>query len=106
MSEHARPILSDLFTDPRHYRGDCRLIVRAARSGWLDTVDPAQLGRLQQRCFALNSTADRAGDTRLLISTAWARLALDTHFLRLIDRGEQGGDTLTQSPRIVAAEQG
>lgn len=44
-----RPKFDTLFADPRHYRGDCRLVVTAIRRGWLAEVPQADRDALATR---------------------------------------------------------
>ena len=49
-----RPKFDTLFADPRHYRGDCRLMRTAIRRGWLDDAPQADrdalVARFEQAC--------------------------------------------------------
>lgn len=44
-----RPKFDTLFADPRHYRGDCRLMVTAIRRGWLNDAPRADRDALVAR---------------------------------------------------------
>ncbi len=44
-----RPKFDTLFADPRHYRGDCRLVVTAIRCGWLKDAPQADRDALATR---------------------------------------------------------
>ena len=51
-NEHAhapRPKFDTLFADPRHYRGDCRLVVTAILRGWLNDAPQADRDALSAR---------------------------------------------------------
>jgi hypothetical protein len=49
-----RPKFDTLFTDPRHYRSDCRLVRTALRRGWLEDATEADRAALVAR---LNDSA-------------------------------------------------
>lgn len=54
------PNFESLFADPRHYRGDCRLVRTAIRRGWLDDLPQADRDALVARFEAV--TAARHAD--------------------------------------------
>ncbi len=49
MDSEQRPKFDTLFADPRHYRGDCRLMRTALRRGWLDDAPQADRDALTAR---------------------------------------------------------
>lgn len=63
-NEHAhapRPKFDTLFANPRHYRGDCRLMRTAIRRGWLDDAPQSDRDALVTR-FERASAERRADD--------------------------------------------
>lgn len=63
-SEHTgvpRPMFGTLFADPRHYRGDLRLMRMAIRRGWLNDVPQATRDALVAR-FEQARAERRASD--------------------------------------------
>lgn len=49
------PNFESLFADPRHYRGDCRLVRTAIRRGWLDDLPQADRVALVARFDAVTA---------------------------------------------------
>lgn len=65
-NEHApRPKFDTLFADPRHYRGDCRLMRTAIRRGWLNDAPQADRDALVTR-FEQATRERRARDAGTL----------------------------------------
>lgn len=60
-SHTPRPKFDTLFADPRHYRGDCRLMRTAIRRGWLDDVPQADRDAMLDRFDRANAERDAAG---------------------------------------------
>ncbi len=56
----AMPNFESLFADPRHYRGDCRLVRTAIRRGWLDDLPQAARDALVARFDAVTATRHAA----------------------------------------------
>lgn len=86
-NEHAppthapRPKFDTLFADPRHYRGDCRLMRTAIRRGWLSNAPQADRDALVAR-FEQASTERRADDPdtrnfRALLAECYTMIELD-----------------------------
>lgn len=83
-NEHAhapRPKFDTLFADPRHYRGDCRLMRTAIRRGWLNDAPQADRDALVAR-FEQASAERRADDPdtmnfRATFAEAWAMIELE-----------------------------
>jgi len=83
-NEHAhapRPKFDALFADPRHYRGDLRLMRTAIRRGWLNDAPQADRDALVAR-FEQASAERRAGDpenrnARAILAEARAWMELD-----------------------------
>ena len=74
-----------LLRDPRHVRSDARLIIHAARKGWLDRLPPERLNALQERLFMANSDASQRNDWRAVLSTALAFIEMDKRILQIFD---------------------
>ena len=76
-----RPKFDTLFAEPRHYRGDCRLLASAIRRGWLDDAPQADRDALGARFNeAMNSrwAADpKQSNYRALFAEIAAMLAMD-----------------------------
>lgn len=58
-----RPKFDTLFTDARHFRGDCRLVRRAVRAGWMDSCPQADRDALVARLV-------KAGEDRRALAFA------------------------------------
>ena len=103
--EHApRPRFDALFADPRHYRGDLRLMRTAIRRGWLDAMPEADAHALLARFSA--AVAERhatdPGNSRATFAEARAAIDLCRHAaddaLRLV-RCSHFGERTTGRPR-------
>ncbi len=70
-----------LFLDPRHYRGDCRLMRTAIRRGWLDAAPQADRDALLARFEQAIGERDAAGfvsytqECRAILARARAMIA-------------------------------
>lgn len=70
-----------LFADPRHFRGDCRLMRTAIRRGWLDDVPQAHRDTLIDRYERARAEREAAGfasasaQTRAIL--AWVRAGVE-----------------------------
>jgi hypothetical protein len=79
-----RPKFDTLFADPRHYRGDCRLMATAIRRGWLDDAPQADRDALVSRFEAATVEREAAGfasegqRVRVMLANIAAAMALDT----------------------------
>lgn len=107
LSEHGPRVLFDtLFTDPRHYRGDCRLMRTAVRCGWLSDAPQADREALLAR-FEEASADRREGDPngvsiRTTLAECRTLLAMDRVNLSARVRALRywwGGDYSTGRPR-------
>jgi hypothetical protein len=96
-----------LFADPRHYRGDCRLLVTAIRRGWLDDLPAPDRRTLAARVVQGFDEGEAAGfasstqQARSVIGWARAFLAMDrddARAFRYVMAGEATGQT-TGRPR-------
>lgn len=83
-NEHAhapRPKFDTLFADPRHYRGDCRLMVTAIRRGWLKDAPQADRDALSARFDEAMrerwATEPAESKPRALFAEVAAMLAMD-----------------------------
>lgn len=83
-NEHAhapRPKFDTLFADPRHYRGDCRLMVTAIRRGWLKDAPQADRDALSARFNEAMrerwATEPAESKPRALFAEVAAMLAMD-----------------------------
>ena len=83
-NEHAdapRPKFDTLFADPRHYRGDCRLMRTAIRRGWLNDAPQADRDALVAR-FEQATTERHADDAegqnfRATLAEIWTAIELE-----------------------------
>jgi hypothetical protein len=79
-----------LFADPRHYRGDCRLLVTAIRRGWLDEAPRAERRALAARFHhAMRkrwATEPAESKPRALFAEVAAMLAMDRDNMAPIHR--------------------
>lgn len=106
-----RPKFDTLFADPRHYRGDCRLLRTAVRRGWLNDAPQADRDALVARFEQAARERDAAGfvsdgqQARALLG--WARVGIEMvgtdqlqalRALRYCCAGERDGRT-TGRPR-------
>ncbi len=72
----------ELFSDPRHYRGDCRLMRTAIRRGWLDAAPQEDRDALLARFEQAIGERDAAGfvsstqECRAILARAWAMIAV------------------------------
>lgn len=76
-----RPKFDTLFADPRHYRGDCRLLRTAVRRGWLNDAPQRDRDALVAR-FVQASDERREADAdnrnvRALFAEVRAMMAMD-----------------------------
>lgn len=78
-----------LFTDPRHFRGDCRALRRAIHRGWLNTVPQEHRDDLCRRFEAAFDEAhgDRSGAPaemrpRMVFAAAYLMIGMSQHDLR------------------------
>lgn len=69
-----RPRFDTLFAEPRHFRGDCRLVRRGILQGW---VRPEDADALSERLGEAMRIAEADGRARHRL--AIARLVLDIH---------------------------
>lgn len=81
MPTTARPRFDELFANPRHYRGDCKLLRTAIRRGWLDDLAPDARDALFARLLKATSERDSceylSDDQRARGGLAMARAIID-----------------------------
>ncbi|TVQ62522.1 MAG: hypothetical protein EA378_04100 [Phycisphaerales bacterium] len=71
------PKFSILFDDPRHFRGDCRLMGTAIRRGWLDNAPAADREALVARFLAaLAERPEKAPNQNARELLAWCETSL------------------------------
>ena len=74
------PKFDTLFSDPRHFRGDCRMLRTAIRRGWLDDVPQADrdalLARFDQAGAERHAADPDRQNFRAFLAEAWARIEL------------------------------
>lgn len=94
-NQHAsapRPKFDTLFADPRHYRGDCRLMRTAVRRGWLNDAPQADRDALVARFEQATQEREAAGfvseGQRIRTLFAEVRAAIDLELAG--QRAEQG----------------
>jgi len=103
----ARPRFDALFADPRHYRGDCRLMRTAIRRGWLNDADRDALVARFEKAMTERHAADadnrnvRAlmAECAAMIELEQARLTGEVAALRWTFEGKTPGDSLAGRPR-------
>lgn len=75
-----------LFSDPRHYRGDCRLMRTAIRRGWLDDAPQADqdalVARFQQASAERRAADPESRNLRALLAECYAMLEMEADDLR------------------------
>lgn len=83
-NEHAqRPKFDTLFADPRHYRGDCRLMRTAIRRGWLNDAPQADRDALVARFEHATTERQAAGFAsegqriRTMLAEVWTASELE-----------------------------
>jgi hypothetical protein len=76
-----RPKFDTLFADPRHYRGDCRLLRTAIRRGWLNDAPQADrdvlVARLEQASAERRTGESGAMSARALVAECYAVMELN-----------------------------
>lgn len=100
-------IFDQLFTDPRHFRSDCRSFATAIRHGRLDHFTPEQRAEARDQLFAALEARKAAGfattgaQTRVLRAWGEAVMAMDADNLRAeAAQSRPGGSVpLTGRPR-------
>jgi len=69
------PRFDSLFANPRHYRGDCRLVRTAIRRGWLadapQSVRDALLARMERAMSERQARDPEGKDSRALVAELW-----------------------------------
>jgi hypothetical protein len=80
--QSSRPKFDTMFTDARHYRGDCRLLRTAVRHGWMDEAPQADRDALIARLFqsydelAAEGFSTKGLEARAAIAQAWVLIEM------------------------------
>lgn len=76
--------LGELFTDPSHFRGDCRLLRTAIRRGWVDQLTDDERGDIVRRFNIARD--DRDADPNLSDNARLRGLVASIAWMLAIDR--------------------